>query len=187
MAHFSCQTRFRRERPRRERPAANVHGHRELLGADKDLKVTMHTPNPDLELLAFYEIARRANLTDNPELMQSPAFQRAKQLYDARAGYFQEALGKKEAIDYFVDLPSRRRTSKSGQALGGRLGAVRPGVSEAVSAPSGKPVTNDLSSAASNVISTISGFVPTRSGGPQVPTPQLVKTRSRPKRWRPWT
>ena len=64
----------------------------------------MHTPNPDLDLLAFYEIARRANLTDNPELKSSAAFQRAKQLYDARAGYFREAFGKKEAIDDFVDL-----------------------------------------------------------------------------------
>jgi hypothetical protein len=38
---------------------------------------------------------------------------------------------------------------------------------------------------ASKVSSTISGFVPTRKGGPHVPTPQLVKTRSFPKRWRP--
>lgn len=64
----------------------------------------MHTPNPNIELLAFYEIARRANLTDHPELMKSPAFQRAKELYDARAGYLREAFGKEEAIDDFVDL-----------------------------------------------------------------------------------
>lgn len=64
----------------------------------------MHPPNPDIELLAFYEIARRANLTEDPELLKSPAFQRGKELHDARAGYFQEALGRKEAIDDFVDL-----------------------------------------------------------------------------------
>lgn len=64
----------------------------------------MHPSDPNIDLLAFYEIARRANLTDHPELMKSPAFQRAKALYDARAGYFREAFGKKEAIDDFVDL-----------------------------------------------------------------------------------
>lgn len=64
----------------------------------------MHNPNPDLDLLAFYEIARRANLTEHPELVKSAAFQKGKQLYDSRAGYFQEAFGKKEAIDDFVDL-----------------------------------------------------------------------------------
>ena len=35
--------------------------------------------------------------------------------------------------------------------------------------------------ASSNSISTISGFVPTRKGGPQVPAPQFVKTSIRPK------
>lgn len=34
----------------------------------------------------------------------------------------------------------------------------------------------------SNVSSTISGFVPTRNGGPQVPAPQFVKTSIRPRR-----
>jgi hypothetical protein len=38
---------------------------------------------------------------------------------------------------------------------------------------------------ASNSISTISAFVPTRKGGPQVPAPQFVKTSIRPKRWSP--
>ena len=77
----------------------------------------MHSPNPDLELLAFYEIARRANLTDNPELMKSPAFQRAKQLYDSRAGYFREAFGKKEAIDDFVDLHLEGELASQGKRL----------------------------------------------------------------------
>lgn len=77
----------------------------------------MHNPNPDLELLAFYEIARRANLTDHPELMKSPAFQRAKQLYDSRAGYFREAFGKKEAIDDFVDLHLEGLLASQGKRL----------------------------------------------------------------------
>lgn len=77
----------------------------------------MHTPNPDLDLLAFYEIARRANLTDNPELVKSPAFQRAKQLYDSRAGYFREAFGKKEAIDDFVDLHLEGELASQGKRL----------------------------------------------------------------------
>lgn len=64
----------------------------------------MHNPNPNLDLLAFYEIARRANLTDHPELVKSSAFQKGKELYDSRAEYFREAFGKKEAIDDFVDL-----------------------------------------------------------------------------------
>ncbi len=77
----------------------------------------MHTPNPDIDLLAFYEIARRANLTDNPELVKSPAFQRAKQLYDARAGYFREAFGKKEAIDDFVDMHLEGELASQGKRL----------------------------------------------------------------------
>jgi len=64
----------------------------------------MHTPSPNIDLLAFYEIARRANLTDHPDLKGSAAFQKGKELYDSRADYFQEAFGKKEAIDDFVDL-----------------------------------------------------------------------------------
>ena len=77
----------------------------------------MHTPNPDLDLFAFYEIARRANLTDHPELMKSSAFQRAKELYESRAGYFREALGKKEAIDDFVDLHLEGELASQGKRL----------------------------------------------------------------------
>ena len=79
--------------------------------------VTMHTPNPDIDLLAFYEIARRANLTDHPELTKSTAFQRAKELYESRAGYFREAFGKKEAIDDFVDLHLEGELASRGKRL----------------------------------------------------------------------
>lgn len=55
-----------------------------------------------LRLMAFYEIARRANLAEHPELLASPAFQKAKELYDARAEYLMEGFGSQEAIDdYF--------------------------------------------------------------------------------------
>jgi hypothetical protein len=37
----------------------------------------MHNSNPDINLLAFYEIARRAHLTDHPDLMKSPRFKEA--------------------------------------------------------------------------------------------------------------
>jgi len=59
-------------------------------------------PSPDIELLAFYEIARRANLLSNPDLAKSRAFQRAKELYEVRAPYFREIFGKQEAIDDFI-------------------------------------------------------------------------------------
>ena len=52
--------------------------------------------------MAFYEIARQANLTNYPDLMKSLAFQKAKELYEARAKYLWEAFHSQEAInDYF--------------------------------------------------------------------------------------
>jgi hypothetical protein len=64
----------------------------------------METLNTDIKLLAFYEIARRANLTDNPNLVHLPAFQKAKELYEQRAKYMWEAFGSHEAINNFVKL-----------------------------------------------------------------------------------
>jgi hypothetical protein len=65
-------------------------------------KFTMEIPSTDIKLMAFYEIARRANLTNNPDLTKSPTFQKAKELYEARAAYMREAFGNQEAIyDYF--------------------------------------------------------------------------------------
>jgi uncharacterized protein len=55
-----------------------------------------------LKLMAFYEIARRANLTSHPDLVTSPIFQKAKELYEARAKYLWEGFHSQEAInDYF--------------------------------------------------------------------------------------
>jgi len=55
-----------------------------------------------LRMIAFYEIARRAKLTSHPDLMKSPVFQKAKELYEARAEYLGEAFRSQEAVnDYF--------------------------------------------------------------------------------------
>jgi len=56
----------------------------------------------DIKLFAFYEIARRANLTDNPNLVNLPAFQKAKELYEQRHKYLLEVFGSREAINSFV-------------------------------------------------------------------------------------
>jgi hypothetical protein len=68
----------------------------------------MATPTKDmgrednLNLMAFYEIARRAKLTSHPELTSLPAFQKARELYESRAEYLMEGFGRQEAIDdYF--------------------------------------------------------------------------------------
>jgi hypothetical protein len=87
------------------------------LRLELDLNVTMHIPNPHIDLLAFYEIARRANLADTPELMKSSAFQRAKQLYDARAAYLREAFGKQETIDDFLELHLEGELASQGKRL----------------------------------------------------------------------
>ena len=61
------------------------------------------TQNADARrLMAFYEIARRANLTNHPDLMNSPAFQKAKELYEARAKYLWEAFRSQEAINDYI-------------------------------------------------------------------------------------
>jgi hypothetical protein len=55
-----------------------------------------------LRLMACYEIARRANLTNHPDLIRSPVFLKAKELYEARAKYLWEGFQSQEAIDdYF--------------------------------------------------------------------------------------
>ena len=52
----------------------------------------MKVLSSDLKLLAFYEIARRANLTDDPDLVHLPVFQAAKELYEHRSKYLWEAF-----------------------------------------------------------------------------------------------
>jgi len=51
---------------------------RQLQGTNKKMEIL----TTDIKLFAFYEIARRANLTDNPNLVNLPAFQKAKELYE---------------------------------------------------------------------------------------------------------
>jgi hypothetical protein len=62
----------------------------------------MKVLSSDLKLLAFYEIARRANLTDDPDLVHLPVFQAAKELYEHRSKYLWEAFGSREATDDFL-------------------------------------------------------------------------------------
>ena len=58
-----------------------------------------------LRLMAFFEIARRANLINHSDLMNSPAFQKAKELYEARAKYLWEGgFHSQEAIDDYFKL-----------------------------------------------------------------------------------
>lgn len=58
----------------------------------------------NLNLLAFYEIARLANLLDHPDLLRSPSFQKARELYKERDKYMLEAFGNQIAIDDFFKL-----------------------------------------------------------------------------------
>src|ERR1700736_6285462 len=59
----------------------------------------MEHPSTNINLMAFYEIARRANLTNHPELTKSRGFQKANELYETRATYMWEAFGNREATD----------------------------------------------------------------------------------------
>jgi hypothetical protein len=62
----------------------------------------MEVLSTDLKLLAFYEIARRAHLTNDADLVHLPVFQAAKELYEHRSLW--EAFGSREAIDDFLKL-----------------------------------------------------------------------------------
>ncbi len=57
-----------------------------------------------LKLMAIYEIARRANLTNHPDLIKSPVFQKGRELYEDRAKYWWEAFRSQEAIDDYLKL-----------------------------------------------------------------------------------
>jgi hypothetical protein len=71
----------------------------------EDHEPFMETLSTGIRLLAFYEIARRANLTNDPNLVNLPAFLTAKDLHDQRAQYFSEAFsGSPEATDDFLKL-----------------------------------------------------------------------------------
>ena len=65
----------------------------------------MSVPFAYLNLLAFYEIARRANLTNHPDLLGDPRFQEARELYEEREKYLHEGFGNNpEAIDDYFRL-----------------------------------------------------------------------------------
>ncbi len=52
--------------------------------------------------MAFYEIARRANLTNHSDLIKSLAFQKAQNHGEARAKYLWEAFRSQEAINDYI-------------------------------------------------------------------------------------
>ena len=58
----------------------------------------------DVRAIAFYEIVRQANLTGHPELAKSAAFQKAQELYKARAEYFSQAFGNPNTVDDYLKL-----------------------------------------------------------------------------------
>ncbi len=103
-----------------------LHKHPEyqdVLSPEDRQKIVTPAPHPDPESehadtmrsLAFYEIARRANLTDHPDLVKSPAFQEAQALTESRADYFRKAFGKQEAVDDYIDLRLEGALAKQGK------------------------------------------------------------------------
>jgi hypothetical protein len=69
----------------------------------------MTTPSTQREdtvrLMAFYEIAQRASLTNHPDLIRLPVFQKAKELHEAREQYLREGgFTSKEAVDDWFRL-----------------------------------------------------------------------------------
>jgi predicted GNAT family acetyltransferase len=76
--------------------------HSQILAAEPHTEDAGTQRADSLRLMAFYEIARRANLASHPELMRSPVFQKAKELYESRAKYLWEGFQSQEAVnDYF--------------------------------------------------------------------------------------
>jgi hypothetical protein len=70
-----------------------------------------------IRLIAFYEIARRANLANHSDLMKSPAFQKAKDLYEARAKYLWEGgFDSPEAINDYFKLHLEGALAKQGKS-----------------------------------------------------------------------
>jgi hypothetical protein len=68
-----------------------------------------------LRLLAFYEIARRANLTEHPDLVKSPTFQTAKELYEARQKYLWESFQNQDAIEDYLKFHLEGALTKQGK------------------------------------------------------------------------
>jgi predicted GNAT family acetyltransferase len=69
-----------------------------------------------LSLMAFYEIARRANLTNHPDLLKLPAFQKAKELYEARSKYLWEGFRNQEAIDDYFKFHLEGALARQGKS-----------------------------------------------------------------------
>jgi len=59
--------------------------------------------DPDLtKLIAFYEIAQRADLTNHPDVVALPAFQKAKKHHEARAKVLREEFDTPAAVDAYI-------------------------------------------------------------------------------------
>ena len=69
----------------------------------------------ELRLMAFYEIARRANLTNHSDLMKSLAFQKAQKLYGARAKYLWEGFRSQQAIDSYFKFHLEGALTRQGK------------------------------------------------------------------------
>jgi uncharacterized protein len=93
----------------------------DLLSTEDRPKIVDVEPHADtlradaLRLMAFYEIARRANLIDNPELTKAPAFQKARELYEARGKYLWEGFRNQDAINSYLKFHLEGALSSQGK------------------------------------------------------------------------
>jgi hypothetical protein len=70
-----------------------------------------------LRMMAFFEIARRANLLNHSELMKLPAFQKAKVIYEARAKYLREGgFSSQESVDDYFKLHLEGALARQGKS-----------------------------------------------------------------------
>jgi len=92
-----------------------------------------------LKLMAFYEIARRAKLTENPELLKSPAFQKAKELYEARAKYLWEGFRNQDAINSYFKFHLEGALSSQGKSWEEAWKELAPESLEKYPLPPGTP------------------------------------------------
>ena len=76
----------------------------------------MPSSDTDTKLLAFYEIARLANLNDHPDLVKSPLFQRAKELFEKREPYLREVFGNTGTPDKYFKMRLESHLTEQGKS-----------------------------------------------------------------------
>jgi hypothetical protein len=74
----------------------------------------MSSSTTDTKLLAFYEIARLANLNDHPDLVKSPSFQSAKELFEKREPYLREVFGNSGTPDKYFKMRLESHLTEQG-------------------------------------------------------------------------